>query len=521
MRSHFQRTFCLLSVLLASSLSATAVAQTLTPQALFNRCYAQIVGKPIPRGHALFAKVKAGTMSAMDACNSLVDKTALNPANGLLLQDDAETRSILNRFYGFHRSWFPGNAVEQIQGYGIEMGNGTGDLYDTTEPGLALTRAAFMNAAKYSEVLTLGTGVHGLRQEDPAVKAYVGWTVTSPMRRLYGNAPGLDQNLFNFRGYAGNYDTNSDLSSSLFMNLPKIEVGELVGVRATTETAVIPNVIMQPLGDPERRGNLQPGMNFSFDVFKTLGGGVLGSPSYIMLNYGHEFGLPSNGTTKVARRWAQATMNTFLCASLPALRESDVTQFVVGNSSAPFRNGSSCVMCHANLDQMAYTTRNVVLAATDFGTFTLGSRIQSKTAIVQTTYRPEIASVGGWPSEPVTDFHRQVPSGRLYFRSFSGALVNQPVNNIPELGAAIANTDDYYQCAAKRYFSFLTGIQVALYDRQDPRNVALNKSLSEASMADRVFVEKLATELRQTQSVKQMIKSILSSDYFKSANFRP
>ncbi|WP_413290528.1 hypothetical protein [Bdellovibrio sp. HCB337] len=507
--------------ILIAAVQIPVFAAPVSEIAFLARCYAHLTGRPLPIAHTLRTQVETGKITATAACEQILDKAYLG-ANGYLTSTgDMEARAVLQNFNNFHRSWFPGNIVEGIQEYGLETSRGTQDIYDSTEPGLAVTRALFAQDGRYSEVLTLPTGVHALREEDAAVKARIGWNVNFPGRRIFGNNGPLDLNLFHFSPLTGGFNTNSDVSTAFFMNLPKIEVGELVGVRRTTESVTIPNVNLFPLGGYVT-GNSIPALNFTFDLYKTMGGGVLGTPIYIMLNYGHGRGLMANGTTKVPRRWSQTNMTSFLCANLPALRESDITQFFVGTSSAPFRNSNSCLRCHANLDPMAYTVRNVITAGTDFTEFSEGSRTHAKAAMVMTTFNADAGASSGWPSEPVANFHRMAPTGKLFFRSFAtGELVNKSVNNVAELGAAMADTGDYYQCAAKRYFAFFTGINVSLYDKHDPDNAALNRALNEKDVKDRAFIETLATELRQTQSLRGMIKKIISSDYYKSVDYRP
>ncbi len=505
--------------------TCVANGQVLSEMAFFNRCYSQLTGRPVPIGHPLMASVKAGKFSALYACNYLLDKTEIKQSTGLLAYAnsvDPDSGLMLNNFYAFHRSWFPTNVVEQIQGYNDETGIGTRDIYDTTEPALAVTRALFSETGKYSDVLTLNTGVHGIRQDDSFVRGLLGWSVSFPGRSLYGNNTGLEENLFNFRALGGvGFDGNGDTTTSIFQNIPKIETGELRGIRATTETFTIPNISLVPLGN-QAGGDTIEGFSTNSNLYQTLGGGVIGTPIYLLLNFGHELGLNMNGQTKVPRRWAKTTMETFLCANLPALRESDVTQFLIGKSTASFRNSLSCLQCHGTLDQMGYTARNVVLTGTDFTRISAGKNVQSKTGYLMSTYRPDLASEQGWPSEPVVNFHRQKSIGRLYFRSFSdGQLINKAVQNISELGTALSQTNDFYQCAAKRYFKFFTGIDVALYDRLDPRYADLNKSLSSEAIADRKFVERLALTLKDTQSTKAVIKEIMASGYYKNRSFKP
>ena len=84
-------------------------------------------------------------------------------------------------------------------------------------------------------------------------------------------------------------------------------------------------------------------------------------------------------------------------------------------------------------------------------------------------------------------------------------------------------TDDYYVCAAKHYFQFLTGITVPLFDRENPANSSLLQGLSPQSVADRKYIESLAGQLKSdpNQSVINLVKTIISSSYFRDSNFRP
>jgi hypothetical protein len=502
-----------LGVLLLFSI---AKGQSLSEAALFNRCYSHLTGRPVPLGNAQMAQVKAGTLKAIDACSGILDKADLDASGPLVNRYDPEARSVLSNFNSFHRSWFTANTVEQIQDYNNEISIGTTDVYDSTEPALAITRAVFMRGARYSEALTSDVGVHAIREQSESVRAQIGWAVNFPGRRFYGNNFNFDQNLFNFRGF-GIFTGAND--ASFVMAMPKIEVGELVGVRRTSESFVVPNLSLEPLGG-DFRGSDQPGLDYTYNFYQTLGGGILGTPIYILLNYGQTRNVRSNGALKMPRRWAQTNMQSFMCASLPALRESDVAQYVVGNSTTPFRNATSCVMCHANLDQMAGTIRNTVMGNSDFAQLSGAGVGLSKTTLLLPLYKADLGAVAGWPSEPVANYHRTAPTGKLFFRSMTGELVNRPVNNVAELGQAMAETKDLYYCAAKRYFEYFTGISVAMYDRTNPANAHLNSTLSEEAVKDRKFIEALGEELRSTQSIRLMMKKIMSSDYYRATNFR-
>jgi hypothetical protein len=514
------------------------MAQQLSQQSLFNRCYVQLTGKPVPLKHPMMANVIQGKISAVEACTEILKKAQLGTNGEVTNKSDNEGIEVLNNFYSFHRTWFSTNNLDTVSGYSSSEQNGTIDLYDATEPALALTFSMFGNNQKYSDTLNRTMGVRAIRIEDDTIKTRQKWVAANPGRMLNNNAA-MEQSPFTFRDatplktvVARNF--NKHISTKA--NPPIISVGTLVGIRPTTETFTIPNISLMPLGGDtlNDKGNLTPNLNFTYDMFKTFGGGVLGTPIYLMQNYGHPMNMQFNGGNKVPRRWSQQNMQSFLCASLPALREADIIKFLDTKSEFPFRNSTSCLMCHSTLDPMAYTARNITIGATDYllpnldGDVTRdanGNRISPpkayvRSAVAITSYKAVADSVSGWPSAVVPNFHTQKPSGVLRFRSFSGELIEKPVANITGLGKAMSETDDYYQCAAKRYFEFMTGIEVPLYDRTNPKNAELNKALSQQAIDDRNFVEDLAVNLRNSQSVTALIEAIIKSPYYSKENFR-
>ncbi len=152
-------------------LSLRTQAQELSQQSLFNRCYVQLTGKPMPLNHALMKQVKTGTLRAVDACTQILNKGKLTAGNQIANVNDAEAKAVLNTFYSFHRTWFPSNALDTVTFYDPIEQNGTMDVYDATEPALSLTFTMFGAGQKYSDTLTRPRGVRAIRVEDPAVKA--------------------------------------------------------------------------------------------------------------------------------------------------------------------------------------------------------------------------------------------------------------------------------------------------------------------------------------------------------------
>ena len=97
------------------------------------------------------------------------------------------------------------------------------------------------------------------------------------------------------------------------------------------------------------------------------------------------------------------------------------------------------------------------------------------------------------------DYHKRVANGRFLYRTHNNTLINQPVNDLADLGTLISGMDDYYICAAKRYYRYFTGIDVDLSpmtaaqvsalppDRRFYRNRVVNLGLQLKSTATTGF----------------------------------
>lgn len=499
--------------------SQSSFSQELSGAAIYSRCYSQLTGHTIHFKNPVLLKLKSERGNGVTACLQLADQIQLS--NHKVDPNNKEQVWMLNNFYSFFRTWFPIGSVESIPEYTEELSKGTADVYDSSESSLALLYNLFNKGEKYQDVLRYNSGFVASRQESPHVKARYSYTNSFPGRRIYGNSL-YGKNNYQIIKNELNSPYNGTASNTNFVSIPPIEIGELVGVRPQDQSQLIPNFSPTPLtGESRGADMIYPGLiNYSFDIYKSYGGGVLGLPIYLMLNLGHGKNTKFNGSTKLPRAWIYNSLKTFMCTSFPSLREADVINYYVGNSSAPFRNSTSCLKCHSTLDQAASTGRNLISGTSDFAEIQSEISNGSKVFFTISSFKPSINSINTWPSEPVADYHLQQPTGKLYIRSFTGKLINKPVSNISELGAAVSSTDDYYQCVAKRYFEYFTGIEVALYDRQDSRYSTLNKTLSPSAAQDRVFVESLAENMKSHQSQVQLIKEIISSDYYKNINFR-
>ena len=508
----------LIGVILLLFISDLAHAKVLTEAQIYKRCYAQLSQVAVPINDPRLTQISNRQITGAQACSQLLAEADFD-TNGRLRTINPLTIKIVKTFTDFHRSWFANSRLEQSTDFSLETDGGTMDVFDASEPALFITRQMFLPNAEYRNILRGSQGVQAIRQEDRTISAPLGFLadMTVPSRFYVGNSPGIQENKFTFATGSGQIFSFEDLNkrpAEDFAILPKMNAGEIIGVQMNTFSHVIPNFSLKLFHDNQNaKANYGDSIDFSFDIYKNRGGGILGSSTFFMMNSGHTKGQIFNGSTKVPRAWTKAAMESLMCSPFPSLRESDISQFVTSGSSAPFRNSSSCVMCHATLDPFAYVARNRVVGNSDFTNYI-------KSTVLVGNFKATMPSVAGWPSEPVTNFHRQEPKGRLYYRSATGALVDRSVNNSEEMGQAMSETDDFYQCAAKRYFQYFTGINVSLYDRTNPANSELNRKQTQTDKDDRKFIEKLARDLRTSQSLPNLVRQIISSDYYKNQNYR-
>jgi hypothetical protein len=156
------------------------------------------------------------------------------------------------------------------------------------------------------------------------------------------------------------------------------------------------------------------------------------------------------------------------------------------------------------------------LAAT---TPTDGTDFRSAPVIANYDIDPNLTPKEFWPSTSDPNFHKTRPEGRLIFRSITGELVNVSIDNLESLGHSIAQTPDYYACAAKRYFEFFTKNKIILFDPYDPSNEPIIDGMSPTEHEMRSFVLALGQELQKSGSLKQLVRRILDSEYYGQGNF--
>jgi hypothetical protein len=421
------------------------------------------------------AQIRAGTLSGPEACLQLLESALLTGSGNTQISDssNAEKKAVIQTMHNFHHSWF---FNRRFQGLNDTCGDkSTGDIFDATQPAAYITRALLHPSAEYKSVVTSTQSYEPVRlDETPNVGAH---------------------SLATKVNYA--YRTLGGVQSSV--DLPYVKKGAVIGIQPTSST-IVPNLAFN--------------VAQNFDLKATFGGGILGDQAYLLHTIKEDASIyKANGALKMPRKWAKGFLGELMCRELPMVRSGDGADLVSQTASAPFRKSAACIRCHVTMDRMAAVSRNFLYARTFDGACTDGT---FPNAYLLFKVTPDLASGGVWPLTTDADYWRRPSEGTLYYRGYNGDLVDQPVDSLSSLGAAIANQKDFYVCAAKHYYEFFTGISADLRDIGDPAaGIVLNK----VQKAHREKVISLGESLQSHQSLRLMIKDIFDSSAYKAEHF--
>lgn len=483
----------------------------LSEKELLLRCYAHLTGTRLSLRDPLWAQLK--TTTAVTLCNNLMDSVQIGNDGVLTQRDNIVHRRVLKQFNDLHKNWFP-----QHLSYSTSFPDtyyGTLDVFDADEPALFYTQSLFAQTPVRS-VLAGSQSLMAVRDSTtPKPNARGNTGKLRATRIIIGDVEPTGQQP------VGVVDADAVAGQTIdgqYFQIPVslLQVGELIGVKAHTDTSStsslwINNFMINANG-------ADPTVQRPQVFHRGFGGGAVGSTPFVLLNFGHGFDFTANGTLKMPRRVVFTAMNSFLCQEGPFLRASDVTGYLAAETeteAASFRRGTSCLRCHATMDPAASTMRNLRLGSS-INNIQAGTT--RATAMVLNTNIDQPAT-GEWTMTPDPQFYRRPPAGRLLFRSVSGALVNQPLDGLESLGRTMAETDDYYACAASRYFKYFTGINVTLLDPGESSNHDLLSNMTEKDREYRNYVLELGRKLRETQSLKALAKQIMQSQYYKLSQF--
>lgn len=483
------------SFVMAADTSLTPVSEL----ALLNRCYAHITQNALPLNHQLRTDVAAGKITAVNACMQLFDSAKLNVSGaneGRIINDTPEGRAVLLAFNDFHRTWFPNDNLDKSMPNEVYPRGGF--IHDEEEAALHLTRSLFSDGVPYNVIITGDSGMEALRSNgfsqkdrDLASLSYDQLQAMSKARLMMWSSSDV---------YAQR--------DRIPMNPELLQTGELLGVR---RLKLNPNKINF---FSHSTGAASSGKYFIYNqdipLHQSLGAGIIGTRSYLLLNIGRPNLMMSNGGLRMNRRWSKALIGDLLCRDLPAVRQADAAPLVNNNpgpDTPPFRKATSCMSCHATIDPMAATTRNLSFMETMYGNYG-GS--------MELANWPVTMPAEGGAVDDDTEFFHRPPNGKIFFRSYDGTIIDKSVSNLPELGQAISQMNDLYVCAAARYFQYFTGVTPNLSDLGDPAT----PPISAVDQKYRDIVVQLGMNLKSNQSLRSLVQAIISSDLYRRSAMR-
>lgn len=538
--------------------SGAAYSDSLNEIQIFRRCYGLITNSSVPPNHFALTQVTSGLWNAKTACLYVLDKATLiasganegrtvgeiNPSQPT---DAADALNILRTFHFFHRKWFSKENLHE--GMNFHFRNVLEDFVSPYEAANHVSRLLHSPSAQYRELVR---GVRSVRE----IRTHPNHTFlnpdTNPMGRYFGQqityqagypiSGPLSQFFHNWR--TGLVNNQNVITSVEFFDPVLNDLGPLKGFRVLNPSEM-ENIIVAAFtsnannADGSNYSNLYEHTfytdNLEVKWRKPYGGGVLGTQSYLISNLGagsRNNGYPrSNGGDVVWRGGARNIYSDFMCRTLPTLTADDAVPFVRSSGPHPWMGNASCMGCHATVDGMAGALRNFALNGDrnfkgvpenftpqpdDLSHYALvvehptawidsaSKRRRMKRDGIAVSYASAEADLFGIGSDNL--YFRRPPRGKILTRDYANQLISQDVEGVEALGEGISNVDDFYICAARRYFQFFTGFEASLPDLPNS---------SPKEIEARNFVIELGLSLKSHQSLRTLISEIIESDFFK------
>jgi hypothetical protein len=497
-----------------------ALSRTLSEAELYRRCYAHLIGESPLLNDTNLVAIKSGSKSGTQACNNLLDRMTINPNDSQgRLNDPSDLVAVkgMRNLYNVTGQFVASKRFEgTITNYFEDYASGE-DILDNTAIALAYTENILNDNREFKDLFNMTTEPKAARVMDPM------YPTTFTVNTVFGGGGDMTP-VYSARSRHGqrfysdasatikvNPDAvpysimNSDNTTWADQSFTSIAVGELVGISYSHANETL-----------NRAGGIYGGSTLGFNIHSNVAKGITGLRPYVAASTNWSDNTRPN-LEYMQRRLSQSYLKDFLCREVPVVRETDILNMVSTSSTAlAFRKASSCVRCHATLDPMAASFRNLVLIKS-------GNRMQN----VMHRYFPMphksdvvsgFTAEAGWPAVKDTNFYKRPAKGRFYFRTYDGKLVDRTLESYDDLSTAFGETDDAYICYAKKMFKHFTGVEVRMFDAGDAANSTYMSSLTTEDWEYRNFVVKAGLNLKKHQKAKELIKEIMQSPFYKKSN---
>lgn len=394
-------------------------------------------------------------------------------------------KTVLRNFHFIHSNW-----ANEYNFYTKSENWGTYELFDHSQNAYAFTHNLFSEDSKLKD-LFVGDKNYIAKRISHVSSDYL---LVKQDTRNY-------RPIERFKWILGNDDT--ELRE--WKNVNRVTKGELVGIDKQGRNL---NRIYEAYKDiHERDKNV-----INVDINRGFGGGVLGSPSFLILTFGNDNLRYMDGHRHTMRSWSKNVFKDFMCRSLPVLELHDTYQYVNKKSHLSFQKNNTCMNCHATIDPLAGAMRNVSLGFNNI----IANKIDLKSKAMghlQTSFPIDVS--GNHQLASVPKYARSKRSGVLRYRNFKGELIEESFVGADELGRILMSQVDPYICMSKRYLEYFTGVKI------DLDSLVKNRTFhtAEEKFYYDLLVE-LGQKLKKSQSLKMLIRDIINHPLYRQRDFK-
>lgn len=497
-------------IILGLFVSLSAMTAEYDEELFVRKCFAQLTNSRISVDSEYLARAKQGE-SASDICMDILNRASFTDNGAIAIEErNSVGQKVLQNMHSLHTSFFSASDYEL---FSVNNTRATKSYMDSTQPAFYITKALFSDESYANAITSKQTLKAQRKDQDPAyliwreygykderclvdqTKDDCGWYLPKVMN------PNMPVN----KRVSGTSKCSTDDSAqecdrfrSDYFVEPYAPRGPLYGFMDHPGVNV-PYYNRQSQHGPESSRYISEHK----DLNKNLGAGMIGDQVFIFATHlMNDEGVKANGAGIVSRTWAKTVYEDVLCRQMPALRNEDV-EFQLTNTegSSAFRWANTCLRCHVGMDQTAGYIRNLQ--------FLLSMpQNNGNSSIIGSRLRPwEISSVKSWSETTDSTWYKQEPIGRLYYRDYNGKLVHKTGSGIESLAEQIAETDDYYICAAKNYYKHFMNVDVALPDPGKAGYV-------EDESGHRAELIRLGLEFKKHKSLKKLVESIFKSKFY-------
>lgn len=437
-------------------------------QLIYNKCHLVFLKSRPSLDDSIVKEIESGKLEEKEACLKLLDKAKLYEKKGIFEPTSKTGLKIIENLAKFHRSWF--------SKYNLNLNtadHANTDLYDIYEAAYLLTFNMFNSQKNFSDIFMGAERIIAKRKTKEKETYLQDKDIWGKRQRRWS-----EESLWK----VGSIDNDVyDFGPEYFWKPKLVELGKIYGFKLSDGKE---NFQVKTIGNKKKK----------FFINKSLGGGLLGSPSYV-LAYADHILKKNDGVKYFQRRWANSIFEELMCRNLPVLKEAEVEKYIVKESTETFFKKTNCMSCHATLDNAAAVIRNVSLEV-------MGDDLVHKTnkAIFENDSNEKYMKIGVKNEK----FYSSKVGGWVVYKDTDNKLYEKRIESLDDLGSFVSSNIDTYKCMTKKYIYLLTG-----------RKISIEKPGINMSAKEIKIYEQLYKDFYLRRDLLELVKSIITSELFR------